>query len=624
MTALVIPGKVGRLVGKLSIEPSGPVVAGSTRDFRIRIVIGPQPPAKGTVFQVAIPIGWAPPTKEKCRPGSVSVETTARACLLVDIVRRRYVRLNMTGGEFIPGDEIVLRYGCSPVSDNGEEYSTVQKWVVDSDPSFEVEIDDGGLGKFVAVSGALAVKVIPDEPAYLHVCVPSVVKRGEDFPIRFTPLDRFGNKVADWVTDWESIDLSCSGMETEQCISQERIEARLTQSGTHHIRLSVRNLIDGTTLSGVSNPCKVSSNEAQRVFWGDLHVHSTVSDGAGSVEFCYDYAKDVSMLDFAAVTDHDFELHHAWFTRRHQRISDAQWERSCAAAKDFTLPGEFVAFAAYEWTGRPYGDKCVYFAGDVNLPIFRCEDTEYSTPEQLWAALETIGPEKVMTISHTTTHEFMGSDWSCSDERFENLVEIYSMHGSSESHDGLRSIQGSVGGRSVKDALGKGYKLGFVAGGDMHSSQPGNPRLSRGPYRTLRYRAGLTGVICKGRTREEIFRALKLRRCYATTGERMILDFKINQTEMGDMLDLHQPDERLRFHIFVAGTAPLQKVEIIANGETYREVDVYGDSMEVKCEFDAQATISPQGFPTYYYLRVIQNNGEMAWSSPIWVRMKTR
>lgn len=608
------------LIERASIDPAGPVVVGSTHTYRLTLVIGRRPPVKGTVFEVVIPIGWTPPTKEKGRPGSISWSTTASACLLAEVVRRRHVRLNMTGGEFKPGDEIVLVYGDNTVGEAGVlGGATGQKWVVDFHPRFEVRVDNGGFGRFLSLHHSPTVWVVPDEAVYLHVCVPSIVTPGEEFTVRFRPLDRFGNAVRDWNTRPEDTRVSCRGLTTLGWSGPDSVRARFDVPGLYYVDVEVKNPASGRTLSGVSNPCLVTAEDVPRLFWGDLHVHSTMSDGAGSPQFCYEYAKNVSMLDFAAVTDHDFELYHAWFTRKQQVISDEAWRQCLTISEQHTTPLDFVAIPAYEWTGRPHGDRCVYFLEASGTPIFRCQDERFDTPEKLWRALESVGPDSALTVPHSTTNEFMGCNWSSRNDRLETLVEIYSMHGSSECLNGLRPVRGEVEGRSVRDALAKGYRLGFVAGGDMHSSQPGNPLLAEGPYSTLRYRAGLTAVLCKEKTREAIFRSMKARRCYATTGDRILLSFTVNGVDMGGEVRLREPDALLRIRLRVAGTSALRKVEIIRDGDVFEEYAPGDGVTTFSTEVQHRNPVITGKSWSYYYLRVVQDNGEMAWSSPVWV-----
>ena len=47
----------------------------------------------------------------------------------------------------------------------------------------------------------------------------------------------------------------------------------------------------------------VSLND-YNLYFGQLHSHTNISDGAGSVEEAFDHASQVDNLDFLAVTDH--------------------------------------------------------------------------------------------------------------------------------------------------------------------------------------------------------------------------------------------------------------------------------------------------------------------------------
>src|SRR3989339_2261472 len=42
------------------------------------------------------------------------------------------------------------------------------------------------------------------------------------------------------------------------------------------------------------------------IYWGDVHGHSSLSDGKGSPDDYFTHARDVARLDFAILTDHDF------------------------------------------------------------------------------------------------------------------------------------------------------------------------------------------------------------------------------------------------------------------------------------------------------------------------------
>ena len=60
---------------------------------------------------------------------------------------------------------------------------------------------------------------------------------------------------------------------------------------------------------------------AYRVFFGDIHGHSTLSDGSKTIDECYRAARDLAKLDFCAVTDHD----HGGVGNRELWMPDPRW-----------------------------------------------------------------------------------------------------------------------------------------------------------------------------------------------------------------------------------------------------------------------------------------------------------
>src|SRR5262249_40562429 len=81
---------------------------------------------------------------------------------------------------------------------------------------------------------------------------------------------------------------------------------------------------------------------------------------------------------------------------------------------------------------------------------------------------------------------------------------------------------------------------------------------------------------------------------------------------------------------YCIGTQPFDEVVLIRNGKVFRTLPV----TEEKCEFEIDDTDllsqialeAPAGKPpfVYYYLRALQKDGHIAWSSPIWVDLTAR
>ena len=125
-----------------------------------------------------------------------------------------------------------------------------------------------------------------------------------------------------------------------------------------------------------------------------------------------------------------------------------------------------------------------------------------------------------------------------------------------------------------------------------------------------RHWCGLTAVFARELTREAVFRAIQERRCYATTGARILADFEVDGVPMGGEGVAGGPATvRAR----VAGTAPLKSLTIVRNNVDVHQVEGMGLDQElVWTDYETRAG-------SYYYLRVIQEDGHLAWASPVWL-----
>ncbi|MFQ6097766.1 MAG: hypothetical protein ACE5O2_08565, partial [Armatimonadota bacterium] len=110
------------------------------------------------------------------------------------------------------------------------------------------------------------------------------------------------------------------------------------------------------------------------------------------------------------------------------------------------------------------------------------------------------------------------------------------------------------------------------------------------------------------------FDAMYDRRCYATTGTRIVLDFRVNGRVMGSEIVVASATDVRTIYVKASGSADLETIEIIRGGESLDIFECRGREAEVEIEDAA----SIEG-GTFYYVRVVQADGEMAWSSPVWV-----
>jgi hypothetical protein len=157
----------------------------------------------------------------------------------------------------------------------------------------------------------------------------------------------------------------------------------------------------------------------------------------------------------------------------------------------------------------------------------------------------------------------------------------------------------NVPGSSVRDAWARDLHLGVVAGSDCH----------RGAHEFL-----LTGLYAEACTPDAIWQALWDRRTFATTrAKRVVVEFTADGVPMGARYATDTPP---RFEVRACGIGPIARIELWRQGELWQVEEGRG-RVEVTASYcDEDEPVRPD---TMYWVRVFQEDGTAAWSSPIWV-----
>ncbi|MFA7005847.1 MAG: CehA/McbA family metallohydrolase [Verrucomicrobiia bacterium] len=348
-------------------------------------------------------------------------------------------------------------------------------------------------------------------------------------------------------------------------------------------------------------------------YWGDVHGHSTVSDGKVSPDGYFTYARDVAKLDFVILTDHDFGNRAPW------RMPKENWQLIQDKADQFDADGRFVAISGYEWTSqakywsgftkgpserlfpgppRFYYHKNVYFTNHIGY-LFSAKDPACNNPDTLAEAVRKHGGLIQNNHPFAVFNEAR-DQWEYAPANSSVIVNTEMGLDTSRYKGKTYQLNWEKG---VREFLNHGGRTGFVAGTDTHDGKP----------------AARTAVLATELTRAAIFDALRHRRNYAINHARIGLDFRINGHFMGEEIEL---TGKPRIVVDVKGTAPIEEIIIVRNGGV-----VYTLHPQQQ---NASFTYVDETFasPSYYYVRVIQTdtdphgNRSHAWSSPIWVKKK--
>ena len=150
----------------------------------------------------------------------------------------------------------------------------------------------------------------------------------------------------------------------------------------------------------------------------------------------------------------------------------------------------------------------------------------------------------------------------------------------------------------VWNAWAKGYKLGVQASSDHLSTH-----------------VSYACVYAEDHSRQALLKAMKKRHTYAAT-DNIILDFRMNDAETGTLMmgDSFRTESLPTIWLRVLGTGRIRQIDLI------KDNDVLYSAKPLSSEYVLQfVDTTLRHGDSYYYARVIQENGQMAWSSPIWV-----
>jgi hypothetical protein len=347
-----------------------------------------------------------------------------------------------------------------------------------------------------------------------------------------------------------------------------------------------------------------AAGKTYRLLRGEFHRHTEISwDGGpdGSLEDMFRYAVDAAGLDWIGNGDHDNGAgrEYSWWLT--QKFTDA-----------YHHAGRFTPLFSYERSvAYPHGHRNCIFArrGVRTLPrlaprpgIKEEGGVHADDAKMLYRYLKELGG---ICASHTSATG-MGTDWRDHDPDVEPIVEIYQGDRMSYEMEGApragydpktgqlpANIAGWFPKGFVNLALAQGHRLGFQASSDHFSTH-----------------ISYCIVLAERHDRESILEGLKKRRCYGATDD-IILDVKSGDRLMGEEFKAAgAPSLDLR----VVGTGPLAKVEVLRDSKV---VETYEPA---KAEFAGRWTDpNPVAGIHYYYVRVQQANGELAWGSPMWI-----
>lgn len=348
-----------------------------------------------------------------------------------------------------------------------------------------------------------------------------------------------------------------------------------------------------------------------RILRGDTHRHTELSmdlrgSPDGSLQDFYRYMLDAAAMDWGFVSDHQYGADRTY------------WWWLTEKAADLFLSEGYASLFGYERSVRyPNGHRNIFHArrGVQNVPFFVKPDEYMQRHNGIGAVID--GDTKMLyeeirrtgglAISHTSATN-MGTDWRDNDPALEPVVEIFqgdrynyecaacpfADQGDDYPSAGSAMLETIRPDGMVAAAWSKGYRLGVIASSDHLSTH-----------------MSYAMVYAEEFSREGVFEAVRRRRTYAAT-DNIIVDFRIGEAFMGEEVAVSGEVPAIRATIL--GTDAVREVALIRNNEVV--YTAHPGTADVAFEY---ADREPEPGESFYYVRALQTNDEIAWSSPIWV-----
>ncbi|HEX5077745.1 MAG TPA: DUF3604 domain-containing protein [Geminicoccaceae bacterium] len=546
-------------IGHAEIEPGHPLEAGSHVGLVITYTAG----SFGIDDTGAIKISWRtasdsgkPQFSDPKAPNYTTASASNGATLELAYNRnniRPWVNtlfIRVGRGFLRAGDRIVVRLGDRRQGSPGYRLQTAREkpfW-------FKVFVDAFATYDFVELPGSPTLELVPGPVVRWKAVLPTLGRAGAPFRLAVVGEDRWGNpsEKAD-ATLRLGADRPVEGLPDTLEVRGGNGTAVVEGLRVHEpcdLRIDLRDA-SGARLAR-SNPLRLMAEPPFGHYWGDLHGQSGETVGTGSAAEYYRFARDKAFLDIIGHQGNDFQ------------IDTAFWAEINRVAAELDEPGKFVALPGYEWSGNTGmgGDRNVFFL-EQDRPIFRSSRVLLDEDQDALNDCHAVGElfrklegEDAVVIAH------VGGRYADlrvgHDGRFERAVEIHSCWGTFE--------------WLLHDAFDLGHRVGVVCHSDDHKGRPGAAWPGAGQFGAI---GGLTCYLMQKLDRATLFRTLRRRHHYGTTGTRLYLDVRVR---LPDGALLFEDDPALGDAAGAAASRAMMGDIVRAEGEVLLEVDAAGSA----------------------------------------------
>lgn len=361
----------------------------------------------------------------------------------------------------------------------------------------------------------------------------------------------------------------------------------------------------------------------ENVFFGNLHSHTSYSDGSGTPREAYTYARDIARIHFLALTEHN----HAeavgndgiGIATNPALYKGAGSDSLISAARAMTENARFIALYGQEFSTISSGNHVNVF--DVG-EVINVEKGRFDLLlDFLLGNRDSSGQPAVMMFNHPEdsltlqSKEYGLDDFGGDTNRWISKIGTHARLIQLINGPGMNSSTGAASARPKEEAymkfLNLGYKLAPTADQDNHKKNWGNATNAR------------TAAIMTTLTKTNLINALRSRHVYATEDPNLSVVFKINNRLTGDVAPLPAAGELSISYKIADADEPDAEYEVqvwrdAVGGQLARMVS----SVRVDGGSGTIEDVAFSGEAQFFFFKIIQRGDDgdedRAWTAPVW------
>ena len=354
-----------------------------------------------------------------------------------------------------------------------------------------------------------------------------------------------------------------------------------------------------------------------QLYFGQLHSHTTYSDGSGTLDAALDYVANLpedANVDFVAFTDHSNYFDKSGAANPEGALYDMSlasessqnlWNAYKQAAADFNASqSDVIALAGFEmtWSGGPGHINTFNTPGIVSRNNTTLNNKTSDAGMKAYYALlsQPEGADSLSQFNHPGSTFGTFSDFSYWDALIDSRIFMVEV-GNGEGQIGAGGYYPSY--EYYTMALDKGWHVAPTNNQDNHKGKWGNANDARDVILTDDF------------SEQGLYDAIRALRMYATEDKNLELTYTVNDLPLGSSLT--EVPDKLDIRVQVSdpdAADAISKVEVIVNSG---KVAYTWDNAAALAAGDLSCTLDPDY--SYYYIRVTEADGDLAVTAPVWV-----